>query len=282
MFLTDLWDFLTKPENTILLLIISFLTLYLQWRANKDNKESNYQLYLDRRNEKYTNNSKPYILLVHNTFYELKEIFSQFSHNANESLTSICAYTDKFDNNAEIKNKDLRHYLSRGIYKIIRKNKNDILYQCPQNLFSTNFNQYSSLIYNLDLVTKKKENLEYYIKTLYDRIDIKDRKEYGKLCLSALKNTYKIYKKNNVFIDLKLSILEKEYSKLEKYEISNISPSVAKDLRDILNLLRYIKYISESSNIYLGEEMEITIISDIFAETLKIMATDYAISSLSR
>ncbi|MFX4267761.1 hypothetical protein ACOL29_08940 [Aliarcobacter butzleri] len=275
--------------NALLPIVISFVAMVISYKAyktaNKVNESTQlWQEYdINLRNEEmvlkkdkeYKEMAKPYIDIMYNCYIETKELMSEFSLKACRAKNNICEEINKYDKEFYYLNGDL----NTAIDRIIIDNERNILFQIPETLFSS-LNYYS----NLDecyLEEDSSDKVKQSLNNLYKRISPDKRQKLYNHAIEQLKKVHLIYRNNKEIIDNMIELMENEYMKFKRYYFGSRLNILHEDYLEMLNLLKYIRYI-ERHYFYYNEIHPSIAISKMFIQISNIMIVNRGILEISR
>lgn len=275
--------------NTLLPIAISFVAMIISYKAyktaNKVNESTQqwqeYDINLRieemaiNKDKEYKEMAKPYIDIMYSCYIETKELMNEFSFKACRAKNNICEQINKYDKELHYLNDDL----NTAIDRIIIDNEKDILFQIPEALFSS-LNYYS----NLDeyyLEEDSSDKVKQALNNLYKRIAPDNRQELYNGAIEQLKEVHLIYRNNKEIIDEKIVLMENEYMKFKRYYFGSKLDILHEDYLEMLNLLKYIRYI-ERHYFYYNEIHPSIAISKMFIQISNIMIVNRGILEISR
>lgn len=269
--------------------IISFLalmvaagSLYVSIKNKKSSEKWREHDVIKKEESDYREKAKPYFALINDTYHDIEDILSDYSTKANEAFNLITDYSDKLDNGNNTKKHALRHHLAYSIYEVVEKFEEETLFQSPEYLFSTKMNQYRKLDYKLDLHQENLATAENHLKVLYEHINDSERMDFSNFSEKTLDEVYKVYFDNQRVIDNHIKTLEKEYVAFIRYDFGNTYDPLHKDMKELLNILKYIKYTSQYHPFYCDKTFTEVSISHIFYNTANVMIINDGVMKLTR
>lgn len=214
---------------------------------------------------------KPYSDLVIDTYYDFDSIFSEFSTIANACYTDIYNKIDGCKrNDSDVYN--LRHYFGEIVDRIVNGNRDDILFQNPEYLFTQKLGYITRLSY-LDLKKEISDDfIEQNLKLLYENFDLSKKDDFVYFAQTKLDCVGEIYEKYKEKIDTKIKELEKEDTRY----LWDTKGYTYLPLLKLKNLLSYIKYTSANR----VQNWEGVFISSIIYSIATIMITNRGILDL--
>lgn len=276
--------------NSLLPIAISFVAMVISYKAYKTANRVNestqlWQKYdINLRNEEmvlkkdkeYKEIAKPYIDIMYDCYIETKELMTEFSLKACRAKNNICEQIKKYDKELYYLDDD---DLNIAINRIIIDNEKDILFQIPEALFPS-LNYYS----NLDeyyLEEDSSDKVKQALNNLYKRIAPDERQKLYNSAIEQLKEVHLIYRNNKEIIDKKIELMENEYMKFKRYYFGSKLDILHEDYLEMLNLLKYIRYI-ERHYFYYNEIHSSIAISKMFIQISNIMIVNRGILEISR
>lgn len=267
---------------SFLALIIAAGSLYISLKNKKKSEAWREHDIIKKEESDYREKAKPYFTLINNTYHDIEDILTIYSTKANQVFNLITDYSDKLDNGNNTNKHALRHHFVYASDGVIEKLEEEILFQHPAYLFSTKMNHYRKLDYKLDLNQKNLDPVENHLKVLYKHINNSERMDFSNFAEKKLDEVYKIYFDNQKMIDNYIKTLEKEYVAFIRYDFRGTYDSLHKDMVELLNILRYIKYTSEYHPFYCEEDFTEVSISHIFYNTANVMIINDGVMKLTR
>jgi len=268
---------------SIIAISISMISLYLSWKNYTSRQKWNVLNYNQKKDEDYRKWAQPYTELINDTYYDVKDVFSELSSKANKIFNEVTLHADRFDNGHGTRTQALRHHLVYAIDETINFYAKDILFQNPIALFQNIMSKYSKIHYMLDLKEQANINeIDNHLKILYECIDNPDRIKYSHFAEDKMSEFYKVCINYKNLIDEKIKILEKKYAKFKRYDFGNTYDSLHQDFNELLNLLRYIEYVSKDHFLNHEEGAGDIALSNVFFNLLKIMVVNRGILEISR
>lgn len=207
---------------SIVAIFISMFSLIVAWRTmSKNSKWQQHDLKI-RQDEEERKRLEPYINLVHNTYCEFNDLFSEYSTIANNFFNDIVDLADTYNNGNGNNTMALRHHMCHSCYDILEELRGDILIQHPEYLFNNILNRkYRNLDYKLDLKNKKKlTETETNLKILNEHINHDKKHLYLDELIKRSQKVYSIYFDNKEKINKAIENLENSMIKYQYYDFT--------------------------------------------------------------
>jgi hypothetical protein len=223
---------------------------------------------------------KPYEDLAIQTYFNFKDIFNEVSSTACKAVDEICKYADICENGNRTNKMALRHHLYIIPEIFVENNKDDILWRSIEYMEDTRLGEIVRTS-SLDLKNYRydKRDIKSHLKILYENFDIAKKCEYCKIVKDKLANFHNIYHKNQEEINKSIVDLEQAISKFKLYDFVGMTSRCFEDLKELLNLLHYIKKCSISFSVSDGEYV---FLSQLAANLSELMMINQGVLKISR
>lgn len=265
----------------LLISVLSYTTAKKSMKRASKWQEEDIQI---RKNLEKQKKLAPYIDLVHKTYCDFEELFSDYSRVANQFYNRIVDLADTYNNSNGTNNHALRHHMAYACDNIIEENRDDILFQHPEYLFNNLLNRkYRKLDYKLDLQKNDDLNtVEKHLKILNENIDPSKKHLYLDDLIKLAPSVYQIYYDNKEKIDKSIKQLENEMKKYKYYDFDNTINDFYLEFKGLLNLLRYIKEVSTTYTNEFDKDFTTLTLSEIVYKITSIMIVNEGVLKISK
>ena len=223
--------------------IASLMSALYTIRVNKKLHMENINLKKQSEDEQKL---KPYQDLIIQTYFKFDNVFRDISSTACSVTDQICKYTDIFCNNNHTNKMALSNHLNIIPEIFVNNNEEDILWQPIEYVMHSKLGIIQSTS-SLDLKNNNynEQEIEFHLKCLYENFDLSKKDEYCKVVKRKISTFHDIYHNNKEEIDKSIEELQKAIAKFKRYDFVEKTTTYV-DLKELLNLLLYIKKCSES------------------------------------
>ena len=223
---------------------------------------------------------KPYEDLAIQAYFKFKDIFNEVSSTACKAVDEICKYADICENGNRTNKMALRHHLYIIPEIFVENNKDDILWQSIEYMEDTRLGEIvRTSSSDLKNYRYNERDIKSHLKILYENFDIARKAEYCKIVKDKLANFHNIYHKNQEEINKSIVDLEQAISKFKLYDFVGMTSRCFEDLKELLNLLLYIKKCSISFSVSDGEYV---FLSQLAANLSELMMINQGVLKISR
>lgn len=262
---------------SIFLSIISTFIAFYNIHVNKKLHRENVIL---KKQTEDAQKLKPYEDLAIQTYFKFEDMFNKVSSTACKAVDEICKYADICENGNCTNKMALRHHLYIIPEIFVENNKDDILWQPIEHMVYVRLGEIVRTR-SLDLKNYHydERDIKSHLKILYENFDIARKGEYCKIVKDKLTNFHNIYHKNQEEINKSIVDLKQAISKFKRYDFVGMTSCCFEDLKELLNLLLYIKKCSIS--FYISDD-EYVFLSKLAANLSELMMINQGVSEISR
>ena len=223
---------------------------------------------------------KSYEDLAIQTYFKFEDMFNEVSSAACKAVDEMCKYADICENGNHSNKMALRHHLYIIPEIFVENNKDDILWQPIEHM---KYVRLGEIVRTSSLDLKNyhydERDIKSHLKILYENFDIARKGEYCEIVKDKLTNFHNIYHKNQEEINKSIVDLKQAISKFKRYDFVGMTSRCFEDLKELLNLLLYIKKCSISFYVSDGEYV---FLSKLAANLSELMMINQGVLEISR
>ena len=277
---SNLENFTTSDVLAIVSIFVSIISAFIALHSIHVNKK----LHIENVNlKKQTHDAqklKPYEDLAIQTYFNFKDMFNEVSSTACKAVDEICKYTNICKNSNHTNKIALGGHLGIIPEIFVQNNMDDILWQPIEHMMYVRLAEIVGTS-SLDLKNYHydERDIKSHLKILYENFDIAKKCEYCKIVKDKLANFHNIYHKNQEEINKSIVDLEQAISKFKRYDFVGMTSRCFEDLKELLNLLLYIKKCSISFYVSDGEYV---FLSQLAANLSELMMINQGVLKISR